>query len=57
MGLHNCSRCVHRRGIISENGFHFVCCLSWQAARKCVLGIKSRYVELPKFAWKNEDGK
>ena len=57
MALHNCSRCTHRRGIISENGFHFVCGLSHQAARNCFLGIKDRFEELPKYEWREKDGK
>ena len=57
MALHNCSRCAHRRGIISENGFHFVCGLSHQAARNCILGIKDRFDELPKYEWREKDGK
>ena len=45
--MHDCARCIHRRGIISENGFHYVCGLSWQAARNCILGKKQHYVEIP----------
>lgn len=58
MAIPNCSTCVHRRPIISENGFHYVCGLSWQAARNCIRGIKNRYGEIPKFIRevKLEDG-
>ena len=59
MGVPKCSRCAHRRGIISENGFHYVCGLSWQAANNCIRGKKNRYGEIPKFIRevKFEDGK
>ncbi len=54
--MFDCARCVHRRGIISENGFHYVCGLSWQAARNCILGKKQHYVEIPKYEWHKDDG-
>jgi hypothetical protein len=56
MAIPNCARCRNRRGIISENGFHYVCGLSWKKARDCILGIRKHYFELPKFAWGAEDG-
>jgi hypothetical protein len=49
--MHNCDTCVHRRGIISENGFHFICGLHWRSARNCILGKKQHYQELPKYQW------
>lgn len=52
--MDNCDKCVHRRGIISENGFHYVCGLSWQAARKCMFGNGQHYEELPKYYWTDE---
>lgn len=57
MGIPNCSTCVNRRAIISENGFHYVCGLSPQAARSCILGKKYRYAEIPKFIKEYKDGK
>lgn len=46
MATPNCARCRHRRGIISENGFHYVCGLSWKKGerlyfrhKKTLLGI------------------
>ncbi len=57
MGVRKCSRCRNRRLIVSENGLHYVCGLSWQNARRCISGGKSFYFELPKFAWGIEDGK
>ena len=33
----------------AENGMHYVCSLSWQAARSCITGRKYRYAEMPKF--------
>ena len=49
MATANCARCRHRRGIMSENGFHYVCGLSWQKARRCILENGKYYWELPKF--------
>ena len=58
MAIPNCARCRHRRLIVSENGCHYVCGLSWQNARRCISGGKSFYWELPKFAWGvDDDGK
>ena len=34
--------------IISENGFHSVCCLSQKAATDCVIGKKSQFATLEK---------
>lgn len=51
MAIPNCERCVHRRLIISENGYHYVCGLSWKTARNCILGKKQHYEELPKVFW------
>ncbi len=52
MAIPNCSTCVHRRPIISENGMHYVCGLSWQSASNCIKGNKDRYQKHPKFTWK-----
>lgn len=52
MAIPNCSTCVHRRPIISENGMHYVCGLSWQAARNCITGTKDRYKEDIRLEWK-----
>lgn len=41
-----CDTCLNSRPIISENGMHNVCCLSYKAARDCILGKKDRYVTL-----------
>ena len=53
--MFDCARCVHRRGIISENGFHYVCGLSWQAARNCILGKKKHYEEIHKYEWHKDE--
>ena len=52
MAIPNCSTCVHRRPIISENGLHYVCALSRVASTNCIKGIKDRFEEIPKLAWK-----
>ena len=52
MAIPDCSICVHSRPIMSENGLHYVCALSAQAAKKCIYGVNDRFVEDPKLAWK-----
>lgn len=41
-----CNTCLNSRPAISENGVHFVCCLSAQAAKKCIFDGK-RYIKNP----------
>ena len=48
MAIHDCEKCINHRGIISENGFHYICGLHWRSARNCILGKKNHYTELPK---------
>lgn len=52
MAIPNCSTCVHRRPIISENGLHYVCALSRIAATNCIKGNKVRFKEDIKLVWK-----
>lgn len=33
----NCDSCLNSRPIISENGYHSVCCLSEKKATECLL--------------------
>lgn len=42
-----CSMCLKSRPIISENGIHYICCMSSKKAMDCVLGIKNYFVKNP----------
>lgn len=46
--MKECSKCLHSRLIISENGYHSVCCLSQKAAMDCMLGKKNHFATLEK---------
>lgn len=39
-----CETCLNSRPIISENGIHYVCCLSDKKAVRCMFGMEDRYV-------------
>ena len=49
-----CETCLNSRSIISENGFHPICCLHWRLAKECVLGERDHYIKNP--AIKDKDG-
>ena len=49
----NCDKCLLSRRIVSENGFHSICCLSDEEVRECLLSGK-HYVEHPKYKEKND---
>lgn len=42
----NCKNCINRRRVISENGYHSVCCLSNKKAMECRLENGKYKVEL-----------
>ena len=42
--MNKCDTCLFSRAVISENGFHWVCCLTPQKAKDCILGVKDRYI-------------
>lgn len=46
--MKDCEKCLHSRMIISENGYHSVCCLSSKAAINCMIGKKSQFTTLEK---------
>ena len=39
-----CDSCTNSRTIISENGYHSLCCLSSKKAVKCLNGEEDSYV-------------
>ncbi len=38
-----CDRCLHSRAVISENGFHYVCCLTKKQCLDCLMGVKNSF--------------
>ena len=46
--MKDCEKCLHSRPIISENGYHAVCCLSQKKAVNCMMGKKNHFVALKK---------
>ena len=46
--MKKCEKCLNSRRVISENGFHPVCCLSQKASINCITGKKSRFITLEK---------
>lgn len=39
-----CDDCANSRTIVSENGFHSVCCFSQKRAMDCFMGKKDYFV-------------
>lgn len=42
-----CELCLNSRTVFSENGVHFVCCLSSKAAMCCRLGTNDSFIYNP----------
>ena len=42
----SCDGCLNSRRVISENGYHSVCCLSQKKAIECFMNHRSDYVGL-----------
>lgn len=40
---HSCDICLNSRAVISENGVHFVCCLTKKKCLDCLMGVKDSY--------------
>ena len=38
-----CGSCLNGRLVVSENGFHYICCLTQKKALNCLIGIKDSY--------------
>lgn len=45
-----CKSCFNSRIIMSENGYHSICCLSQKKALNCLLGKKDHYIDKDKVA-------
>lgn len=50
-----CDSCIYSRTIVSENGFHSICCLSDKEVLECLKSGK-HYVMHPKFKDADKDG-
>lgn len=44
--MQKCEKCLKSRPVISENGYHAVCCLSQKKAIDCIMGKKSSFVSV-----------
>lgn len=42
--LNKCRTCLNSRGVISENGRHYICCLSSKQAVDCITNKKDYYI-------------
>lgn len=42
-----CDNCLNSRTIVSENGFHSICCLSEKKAMKCITNKENLFIERP----------
>lgn len=51
-----CDNCANSRTIVSENGFHSVCCFSQKKAMDCFMGKKDYYAENPSTRTPKERG-
>ena len=50
--MSKCDLCINSRAIISENGLHYICCLSEKKAMECILNVNEhfRYIDLTRFS-------
>lgn len=44
--LNKCRTCLNSRGVISENGRHYICCLSSKKAVDCITNKKDYYITI-----------
>jgi len=44
--MDKCRTCLNSRGIISENGWHYICCLSSKKAVDCATNKKDYYITI-----------
>lgn len=44
--MNKCKNCLNSRPIISENGYHSICCLSQKKSMNCMMGRKDYFATL-----------
>lgn len=49
--MDKCNECLNHRLVVSENGYHAVCCLSSRKTIECMTNRKSHFITIKK----NED--
>lgn len=42
--MNKCDKCLNSRPIISENDYHFICCLSSKKATDCITHTKDYFI-------------
>ena len=42
--MSKCNKCLNSRPIISENDYHFICCLSSKKAVDCITNTKDYFI-------------
>lgn len=42
--MQKCEECLRSRIIVSENGYHAVCCLAQKKAMNCMTGVRSYFI-------------
>ena len=52
--MSRCETCLDSRCIVSENGFHYICCLKEDSAINCLTGKEDHYIENPMKVHKEE---
>ena len=55
MGKMKCETCLNSHPVLSENGYHYNCCLGEKSFIKCITGEKNQYLERPLILHKKED--
>lgn len=43
----NCDMCINARRVVSENGYHSVCCLSEGKMRECLYNNMKHFYPIP----------
>lgn len=44
--MNKCRTCLNSRAIMSENGWHYICCLSKKKTTDCTTNKKDYYVTI-----------
>ena len=49
MNHDKCAMCLNSRPVVSENGWHVVCCLASKSEMNCLTGKRDKFVKHPMF--------